>query len=101
MVVDGLVASSGNAPVERLAFIFWSGDLISNIMPSRRGAGMTWLSLAQTYKGIVQFMEEFEWMAVKLTVLDDKEGPVGTGSLTYHRRPGGVGSNASSLVETS
>ena len=50
--------------------------------------------LARAYKGVVQFMEEFGWMAVRLTVLDDEVGQVGTGTLTAYR-PG------SSLVKTS
>ena len=45
---------------------------------------MKWLMLARAYKGIVQFMEEFEWMAVRVTVLDDDVGQVGTGTLVYH-----------------
>ena len=57
---------------------------------------MTWLMLAQTLEGIVQFMEDYGWIAVKFTVLDDEAGPVGTGTLLYR-----VGVNGSSLVETS
>lgn len=68
------------------------------IQPAR-GGKMKWLMLAQTFEGIVQFMEDFGWMAVKLTVLDDEAGPVGTGTLVYQRL--GVGVNGSSLVETS
>ena len=56
--------------------------------------------LARAYKGIVQFMEEFGWMAVILMVLDDEVGQVGTGTLLYYR-PGESGSNGSSLVQTS
>ena len=51
------------------------------IQPGPNGR-MNWLMLAQTYKGIVQFMEEFGWMAARLTVLDDEVGQVGTGTLT-------------------
>ena len=61
---------------------------------------MKWLMLAQAYKGIVQFMEEFEWMAVRVTVLDDEVGQVGTGTLVYHR-PRELGSNELSLVKPS
>ena len=56
--------------------------------------------LAQAYKGIVQFMEEFGWMAVRLTVLDDEVGQVGTGTLLYVQ-PRESGSNGSSLMRTS
>ena len=56
--------------------------------------------LAQAYKGVVQFMEEFGWMAVRLTVLDDEVGQVGTGTLLYVH-PRESGSNGSSLVRTS
>lgn len=56
--------------------------------------------LAQAYKGIVQFMEEFGWMAVRLTVLDDEVGQVGTGTL-LHVELRESGSNGSSLVKTS
>ena len=69
------------------------------IQPAR-GGRMKWLMLAQTFKGIVQFMEEFGWIAVKFMVLDDEAGPVGTGVLVYYR-PKGFGANGSSLVETS
>ena len=71
-----------------------------NVQPGR-GGRMKWLMLAQAFKGILQFMEEFGWMAVKFMVLDDEAGPVGTGVLVYYRRPRGVGLNGSSLVETS
>lgn len=99
VVIDGLVASSGNAPIERLAFTFWSGDLYVRIQPGR-GGHMTWWMLAQAYQGIVQFMEEFGWMELEITVLDDKAGPVGTGELKYitHR---GLESNRSCLIEAS
>ena len=56
--------------------------------------------LARAYKGIVQFMEEFGWMAVRVTVLDDEVGQVGTGALVYFP-PMESGSNGSSLVKTS
>ena len=99
VVIDNLVASSGNAPIQRLAFIFWSGNLYLRIQPER-GGHMKWWMLAQAFQGIVQFMEEFGWMELGITVLDDKAGPVGIGELKYvtHR---GLESNRSSLVETS
>ena len=56
--------------------------------------------LARAYKGIVQFMEEFGWMALRVTVLDDEVGLVGTGALVYFP-PRESGSNGSSLVKTS
>lgn len=61
---------------------------------------MKWWMLAQAFQGIVQFMEEFGWMELGITVLDDKAGPVGIGELKYvtHR---GLEPNRSSLVETS
>lgn len=69
------------------------------IQPARVGR-MKWLMMAQTFNGILQFMEMFGWMAVRFTVLDDEAGPVGTGVLVYNRlREDGV--NDSSLVETS
>ena len=61
---------------------------------------MDWLTLARAFKGIVQFMEEFGWMAVRLTVLDDEVGQVGTGTLLYVPSRE-LGSNGSSLVKTS
>ena len=100
-VVDGLVANNGNAPIQRLAFTYWSGELYMKIQPGR-GGRMKWLMLAQTFKGILQFMEEFGWMALKFMVLDDEVGPVGTGVLVYYRPRGiGLNNNGSSLVETS
>lgn len=69
------------------------------VQPGRRGL-MTWLMLAQTFQGLVQFMETFGWMAVKFTVLDDEVGPVGLGTLVYYR-PRGGGVNGSSLAEIS
>ena len=57
--------------------------------------------LARAYRGIVQFMEEFGWMAVRVTVLDDEVGgQVGTGTL-LNFQPRKSGSNGSSLVKTS
>lgn len=70
------------------------------IEPSRTGR-MKWLMLAQTFNGILQFMEMFGWIAVKFTVLDDEAGPVGRGTVVYYRRPREVGVNNSSVVETS
>ena len=96
-VVDGLVASRGNAYIERLAFTFWSDQYYMAIQPVQ-GGHMKWLMLAQALKGIVQFMEEFEWMAIDFTVLSDLVGQVGRGSL-FQYRPRKVGSNGSSLVE--
>ena len=58
------------------------------------------LTLAQGFQGIVQFMEEFGWMALRLMVLDDEAGPVGSGVLSLVGQPSGVASNNSSLVET-
>ena len=55
------------------------------IQPAR-GGRMKWLMLAQTFQGILQFMEGFGWIAVKFTVLDNEAGLVGTGTLVYHRR---------------
>ncbi len=52
---------------------------------------MKWLMLAQAFQGIVQFMEEYGWMAVKFLVLDDETGPVGVGKLVHYRPPGGSG----------
>lgn len=97
-VVEGLVASHGNAPIQRLAFTFWSEYTYMQIQPGQNGR-MNWLMLARTYKGVVQFMEELGWMALRLTVLDDEVGQVGRGSLTLV--PEGVGLNRSSLVRTS
>ena len=59
---------------------------------------MKWLMLAQAFQGIVQFMEEYGWMAVKFMVLDDEMGPVGVGTLVNHRPRGEIGVNGSSLV---
>lgn len=95
-VIDGLVASNGNARIERLAFTFWSGELYMHIEPGRRGL-MRWLMLGQTFQGLVQFMEAFGWMAVKFTVLDEEAGIVGAGSL-LHYRPRGVGVNGSAVA---
>ena len=61
---------------------------------------MKWLMLSQALKGIVQFMEEFGWMAVKFAVLDDEAGPVGTGMMLYYRSRR-VEVNGSSLVGAS
>ena len=83
-VIDGLVASKGNAPIQRLAFIFWSGYLYTKIQPIM-GRQMTWLMLAQASKGILQFMGEFEYMTLDILVLDDEAGPVATGMLRYYR----------------
>ena len=69
------------------------------MQPLRR-ARMKWLTLAQAYTGIVQFMEDYEWMELKITVLDDEAGPVGEGVLTTGFRSIGVGLNDLSLVET-
>lgn len=90
-VIEGLVASKGNAPIERLAFTFWSGETMNlQVQPGSRGR-MKWLMLAQAFQGIVQFMEEYGWMAVKFLVLDDETGPVGVGKLVHYRPPGGSG----------
>lgn len=62
---------------------------------------MKWLMLAQAFEGILQFMEEYGWIAVKFMVLDDEAGPVGTGTVVQYRRPREVGVNGPSLVETS
>ena len=70
------------------------------IQPARRGH-MKWLMLAQTFQGILQFMEAFGWIAVKFTVLNDDVGPVGAGTLVYHRRASGVGVSGSPPVGTS
>lgn len=64
-----------------------------------RGGRMKWLMLAQTFQGILQFMEAFRWIAVKFTVLDDEAGPVGAGTLVYHRASG-VGGSGSPPVGT-
>ena len=61
---------------------------------------MTWLMLAQTFDGIMEFMELYEWIEVKFAVLDEEAGPVGTGVLVYNRF-GEHGVNNSSAVETS
>lgn len=99
VVIDGLVASRGNARIERLAFTFWSGDLYVRMQPGR-GRHMTWWMLAQAYQGIVQFMEEYGWMELEITVLDDQAGPVGTGDLKYITHKG-LEPNRSSLIGTS
>lgn len=65
-----------------------------------RGRRMKWLMLSQALDGILQFMLDFGWVAVRFTVLDDEAGPVGTGTLVYNR-PKGLGVNYSSLVGTS
>ena len=97
-VVDGLVASKGNAPIERLAFVLWSGNLGIRVQPGRRKQ-TKWLMLAQTFMGILQFMEDFEWMEVKISVLDlDEVESVGTGMLLYGGRPRGF--DGSLMVET-
>ena len=36
-VIDGLVASHGNAPIQQLAFTFWSGQTYLKFEPSRDG----------------------------------------------------------------
>ena len=101
-VINGLVASKGNAPIERLAFTYWSEEakLYLKIEPAR-GQLMKWLMLAQTFQGILQFMEIYGYhMVRKFTVLDDEAGIVGWGTLVYYR-PRAIGVNASSPVETS
>ena len=62
------------------------------------GGRMKWLMLAQAFEGIVQFMEEFGWMLLRFTILDDDAGPVGMGVLGYYRP---VGSNGSSVIGVS
>ena len=101
-VINGLVASKGNAPIERLAFRYWSADarLYLKIEPAR-GQVMKWLMLAQTFQGILQFMEIYGYRVVRrFTTLDDEAGIVGWGTLALYK-PRAIGLNASSPVETS
>ena len=101
-VINGLVASRGNAPIDQLAFTYWSedGKLNLKIEPAR-GRLMKWLMLAQTLQGILQFMEIYGYHAVRqFTALDDEAGIVGWGTL-QHYKPRAIGVNASSPVEIS
>ena len=101
-VINGLVASKGNAPIARLAFTYWSEEarVYMKIEPAE-GRVMKWLMLAQTLQGILQFMEIYGYRAVrKFTTLDDEAGIVGSGTLAYYK-PRAIGVNASSPVETS
>ena len=101
-VINGLVASKGNAPIQRLAFTYWSEEakLYLKIEPAR-GRVMKWLMLAQTLQGILQFMEIYGYHVVRrFTALDDEAGIVGWGTLVNYK-PSAIGMNASSPVETS
>ena len=101
-IINGLVASKGNAPIERLAFSYWSADARLYLkIETARGQLMTWLMLEQTFQGILQFMEIYGYRVVrKFTALDDEAGIVGWGTLALYR-PRAIGLNASSPVETS
>lgn len=48
---------------------------------------MSWSMLAHAFKGIVQFMDTYGYMALKFDVLDDDSGIVGRGSIIYTRTP--------------
>ena len=101
-IIKGLVASKGDAPIERLAFHYWSEDakVYMKIEPAK-GQVMKWLMLAQTFQGILQFMEIYGYHVVRrFTALDDEAGIIGQGTLAYYK-PSAIGVNASSSVETS
>ena len=101
-VINGLVASKGNAPIERLAFNYWSEEatLYLKIEPAK-GQVMKWLMLAQTFQGILQFMEIYGYHVVRrFTALDDEAGIVGWGTLASYK-PSAMRMNTSSPVETS
>jgi hypothetical protein len=82
--VEAVVANNGNGPVPRLQVQYWAGNLYMSIRPHGR-MRMTWLMLSHTLKGVVQFMETYDWVGAKFTVLDNSLGIVGTGIISIYR----------------
>lgn len=84
-IVDALVANHGDGPMPwRLSPSWWSANTQVKISA---GKVMSWSMLAHAFKGIVQFMDTYGYMALKFDVLDDDSGIVGRGSIIYTRTP--------------
>ena len=84
-VIEAIVINKGDGPMPRLRPLHWYHDIQMRIAP---GGKMSWLMLSHTLNGIVQFLEMFSAVTVQFEVLDTEYGPVGTGDISYARRPG-------------
>ena len=70
----------GTAPVPEVRYQWDEGRTAIKISRPMARAGLTWLDMADTVEGIRLFFEQCgAWFELQFEILDDDEGPVGTG----------------------
>ena len=77
-VVKSVVAARGDGPIPQPNLKWNFARLYVSV---NQQLEMTWLMLADTLTGIEDFMQDYGYVTVQFTVLDDTAGPVGSGNV--------------------
>lgn len=88
-IIQSVIEARGNAVIPT-PNIFWSHGLL--FLRLNQQLELTWLMLAQTIKGIGDFMDNYGYISCEILVLDDELGPVASGWLGSRDFVGLVGS---------
>ncbi|KAG7005698.1 hypothetical protein G7Y79_00018g045050 [Physcia stellaris] len=85
-LVQEAVAAQGDGPVPRQHMHWNRRDLYLHVQRPLRQRDLTWLMVADTVEGLRLFFERAHaWFELRITILDDTAGVVGSGSLEYSR----------------
>lgn len=85
-LVQEAVAAQGDGPVPQQHMDWNRRDLYIHVQRPLRQRDLTWLMVADTVEGLRLFFERVHaWFELRITILDDTAGMVGSGSLEYSR----------------
>ncbi|MCJ1450872.1 hypothetical protein MMC28_001206 [Mycoblastus sanguinarius] len=83
-IVQAVIAARGDGPVPQPNFEWEVRNLYVRISRPLAQTDLTWLMLADTLEGLREFFEGLRgWFETEITILDDRAGPVGSGSVNF------------------
>ena len=76
-----IAEAHGDGPISQPNFEWSVGNLYIRISRPLAQEDLTWLMLEDTLEGLRLFYALYGWFETSITILDDTEGPVGSGSV--------------------
>ena len=79
-----IAGAHGDGPISQPNVEWSEGNLYVRVSRPLAQEDLTWLMLEDTLEGLRLFYVLYGWFETSITILDDAEGPVGSGSVTLY-----------------
>lgn len=79
-----IAGAHGDGPISQPNLGWSEGNLYVRVSRPLAQEDLTWLMLEDTLEGLRLFYVMYGWFETSITILDDTEGPVGSGSVTRY-----------------